>query len=77
MLAVIKVSFILKAMHVALFKYLALKSPLTINAYMYYIISTKAIHIRILDLKINQVRGNNPEHDITKHLLKKERKKRL
>ena len=25
-------------------------------------------HIRILDLKVNQLRGNNPEYDITKHL---------
>ena len=30
--------------------------------------STKSIHIRILDIKVNQFRGNNPEHDITKHL---------
>ena len=24
--------------------------------------------MRILDFKVNQFRGNNPEHDITKHL---------
>ena len=30
--------------------------------------SNKAIHIRKLGLKVNQFRGNNPEHDITKQL---------
>ena len=30
--------------------------------------STKALHIQILDLKVNLFRGNNLEHDITKHL---------
>ena len=26
------------------------------------------MHIRILDIKVNQLRGNSIEHDITKHL---------
>ena len=38
MIALITVSFIMKAMNVALLPYLSFKSPLTMTIYMYYII---------------------------------------
>ena len=33
--------------------------------------STKAMHIRIFDLKFNQFRGNNPEHNTKIHMFTK------
>ena len=58
----------LKAMPVALLLYLLLKSPWTITIYIYYTWSIKSIHIWILDLEVNQFRGDNPEHNTIKNL---------
>ena len=45
MIAFIKVTWMLKAIHVALLPYLALKAPLTMTISMYYIIYQSDIYI--------------------------------
>ena len=37
--------------------------------YPYIAWHSKAIHVRILDLRVHHLRGNNQEHNMTKHLL--------
>ena len=54
----------MKSIHVSLLPYLSFKATLSITISMYFIYS-KEIHIQIIDLKVNQFRGNNPEHNIT------------
>ena len=56
-------------MHVKLLQYLTLKAPLTTTISMYYMIYQNDTYTDIYDIKFNQFRGNNPEHDTTKNML--------
>ena len=53
MIALKTVSWMLKSTHVELLPYPSLKAALTMTISMYYMIQ-KSIHIRIIDLKVNQ-----------------------
>ena len=66
--ALITVSWMLKSMHVELLPHVEFKSPLTMTISMYYMIYQSDIYILIIGIKVNQFRGNNTEHDITKHI---------